>query len=419
MSRPTPDIAVGWLVRSRAGLVAAQALAVLVARGTAETPFELGPPLALVAVGLLSNLGLALARPRGALGRGIVGPVLLADTVVLTLLLLWTGGPMNPFTVLYLVHVTQAAMLLEARWVAPITALSLAGFGLLFLVGGGADPHAHHDHAGGGAMDAHLRGMWIAFAAAATLVAVFVARLRLQLARQDAALAAAQERTARSQRVAALTGLAAGAAHELGTPIGSIALAAEALEESLSDHADADVVEDVRLIRAEVRRCRRILQELAESAGEVPGEGFAAVELTRLAEELRDRLGDGRAARLTLEIDPGEVRVPRGAVVLAVLNLLQNAFEASPATDRVRLGIARDGETLEIVVQDDGDGMDAETLARANEPFFSTKQGGANLGLGLFLAQGVAAHLDGELALESVPGAGTTAVLRLPTGRVA
>lgn len=390
-------------------MLAAQSVAVLSARWTADTPMAAAPALGLLGLSTLSNL--ALDRVRHRVGPQVVGPVLLLDTALLTLLLHLTGGPLNPFTVLYLVHITQAAMLLGPRWVAPLTALSLLGYGTLFAVRPVDAPHH--------AMAGHLRGMWLAFAIASCLIAVFVSRLTSVLARREAELRAAHRRTDRSRRVAALTSLAASAAHELGSPVGTIALAAGELEEVLTaEGASGEAVEDARLIRAEARRCRAILDGLAARAGHAPGESLSTVTPRQLATLAHRRLPAADQGRVRVRVDDDERTsvVPREALLLAIGNLLRNALEATPTGETVDLDVVTSASDLTVAVRDRGVGMEPELLGRAADAFVTTKRGGegAGLGLGLFLVRALADQLGGRLELRSTAGEGTLARLTVP-----
>ena len=219
--------------------------------------FPLPRLLALVGVSIASNAVLALGRRRLADPRTLCGGALTLDTLLLTGLLQPSGGASNPFSVLYLVYIALAAVVLGARWTWFLAALSVVCYGVLVLGRACGSTHAAH---GAADLGAHLQGMWVAFTVAAVLTAYFVVKLSTALERRDAEIAEMRERAARHERLAALTTLAAGAAHELGTPLATIAVAAGELERALRALPEAQaraLLEDARLIRAELERCRR------------------------------------------------------------------------------------------------------------------------------------------------------------------
>jgi two-component system sensor histidine kinase RegB len=174
--------------------------------------------------------------------------------------------------------------------------------------------------------------------------------------------------------------------------------------------------EDVRLIREQVRRCQEILQQMAVEVGNGVGEVAAEVAATDLVAGLGD--GAWGAVPVVVRVDPGSaqrpVRVPLRALKQVLHNLVKNAVQASPPGKPVEVQLSERGGAVCIEVRDQGPGMSPEILARAGEPFFTTKAPGEGIGLGLFLARSVLAQSGGRLDLESAPGKGTVARIVLP-----
>jgi len=431
------EIHLSWLLRLRwaagGGALAAGALAGL---GPAA-PLPLAPVLALAALLGASNLavlGWRRAHPRPSF-RPVAG-LLLLDILLLAALLHLTGGPTNPFSAVLLVQVTLSAVMLPASWTALLTALAVAAFGLLFLahpLPGGTENGA----APASSYGLHLYGMWVAFTVAAVLIAVFVSRVSGALRRQERALAAVRERESRTERLASLATLAAGTAHELATPLGTIAVAAGELERGLARGMDpTETREEARLIRSEVDRCRAILEQLSADAGQTPMEAFEPVRVESLVADVRDMLPRESATRVRFEDRTGAhgtlpLQAPRKALARAVANLVRNGLDASEPDTAVTVCIQREPglgahqrltdrsargkpERTVLTVRDRGHGMPPAVAARAGEPFFTTKPPGAGQGLGLFLARALAEQLGGHLRLESGEDEGTAARLELP-----
>lgn len=413
-------VSVPWLIRLRWGAALGQLAAIAVVHAALATPLPLGRLLPFVGVTIITNGALAWrSRSCGPVSRATCGIALSLDTLTLTALLGASGGPLNPFSILYLVHITLAAVVLGAAWTWALAGLSVACYGALFALQPPLSGHGGLDALHGGAFSMHLEGMWIAFIVAAILTAYFVVQLSAAIERRDAEIAVIRERSARYERLAALTTLAAGAAHELGTPLATIAVSATEIERRLDGWAEptASVVcDDVRLIRAEVARCRAILDAMMSDAGGSVGEAPASVTVGDILSETLRALPPGEARRVSLS-RAGDMRtlvVPRRAVVQAVANLVRNALDATAPAGIVWLSVDVDPRGLTVEVRDTGPGMTAEVLARSREPFFTTKPPGRGLGLGLFLVKTLADQLGGGLELTSAPGVGVTARLVLP-----
>ena len=410
---PIPErnwVNIQWLARLRWAEIAGQAVTVFVGQFLLGGTLPIAPLLAVIGAGLVSNLAIELYffgdRRRGlALPRDVfewqLALVMMLDIAILTGLLYLTGGPENPFSFLYLVQIALAAVLVRARWTWILVGLSFVGFGILVV--------AHQPLAI--PADSRAIGAWFALGVASAFVVHFLLRITDALAQRERELDGARGLAARQERLASLATMAAGAAHELSTPLGTVALAAKELERVL----EGDLAADARLIREQVERCRVILEHMAQGAGTV-GESVSPCTVGELVDEALVGIRD--APRVLREI-PDDVarsvlRLPPRAVSQALRSLVTNAQDASPATAAVVVAVRRDGAVLAVVLRDRGPGIPSEVMARIGEPFFTTKAPGRGMGLGLFLARAVIEGVGGTLQLDSTE-AGTEVSVRLPT----
>jgi two-component system sensor histidine kinase RegB len=276
-------------------------------------------------------------------------------------------------------------------------------------------PDAHAGHSGHGAgFQSHLYGMFIALVLAVALITYFVSQLSLELRRRERELAEAEERTHRWGKLASIATLAAGAAHELGTPLGTIAVAAKEMERQAERLDGAQgLLEDAQLIREELERCRAVLDRMAAAGGEHVGETVETVRIEQLFAEVRARLGPAQAERWDTRTDVETIQAPPEALAQMAENIARNGFD-SCADGLVSLHVTGAEGAVELRFSDEGQGMEPEVLKRAVEPFFTTKEAGDRMGLGLFLARTLVDSLGGRLAIDSRPGQGTTIVVVLP-----
>lgn len=411
-------INLSWLERLRWATIVGQAAVIAFVQWGMNVPLPLGPLLAILAVEAVANVLF-----RTGLGRGLrvsergVAAALGLDVLCFTGLLYFTGGPFNPFSFLYLVYIALAAIVLRPRWAWTLVLLSAGCSAALFLdhVPLPMDHGEHHMHHGGAheAMGTHLRGMWVAFAVAAAFIVYFINRVTRALADRDAELARSRERTTRSQRVAAMATLAAGAAHELATPLSTIAVAAKELERRAGDESTRA---DAKLIREQVERCRDILGQMAGQAGESPGEVASDTTVDDLVRSALSGLPNPERVRIDWNSTDrgGKLFVPVRATAQALRNVVKNALDASPEDGDVVLTVDEVAGAFRLEVEDHGTGMTEGALLRATEPFFTTKDPGAGMGLGLFITRGVVDLLGGSLDIQSKQGEGTRVVVTLP-----
>jgi two-component system sensor histidine kinase RegB len=412
-----PELALPWVIKLRYGLAVGQLVTVLFATFVLEMTLPVGllsiPPALIAASNLLLRRGIprTFRHP-----RSLFALVFFLDTLCLTASLGLSGGTTSPFSLLYLVQITLSAVILDRAWTFGLGLVSISCFALLFWVYLPVPGLAIH-HAEGGA-SLHLVGMWLAFAIAALLIGFFVGHVAETLRQRERDVIAFQDRLARQEKYASLVTLAAGAAHELSTPLGTIAIVSKELEHAAArNDATGD---DARLIRAEVERCRVILQRMSARGAEPVGETPELVDLCGLAESAcRQLTADQRAAlQVTVAPDARHAILPPEAASQALGALLRNACEADPSLN-VSLAIARRGDRILFVVQDHGVGMSSDVLRRVAEPFFTYTQPGDGMGLGVFMVRLFDVRLGGELVYDSEPGGGTTVTLELPGSPVA
>jgi two-component system sensor histidine kinase RegB len=404
----------GWALRLRWLLLGAQVAVVVLSRSIFGARMSLPPALVVIAVGTLANLALWPLRARRVSERGLA-LLLGSDVVLLTALLFITGGAFNPFSLLYFVPLAIAPVMLSPAWTWSLLTFAAASYAFLF-----TDPAwlsralrvealSHADQ-----MRIHVRGMWIAFVLAAVFIAAFVGRLQADRARAADALASLRGRQARADKLAALGTLAAGAAHELSTPLSTIAVVAKELQVRLAALGDEEARADAELVRSEVARCRAVLDRLAADAGSELGERATVSPLAKILDEACD----GLPPTPPIDVELAERVVvcgPPRSLALAIRGLMKNAQQAqrdqAPAPIAVRA--RSDGGVVRIEVIDRGVGMSADVLARAGEPFFTTKEQGQGMGLGLFLARSLVERCGGALDVRSTAGVGTTVSLLL------
>ncbi len=421
---PIPErdwVNIHWLARLRWAEIAGQAATVLVGQFLLEGALPILPLFLVIGLGLVSNLGLELyffgdrrpandalkpTMPSRTVREWHLGLVMMLDVAILTGLLYLTGGPHNPFGLLYVVQIALATVLLRAGWAWLISALSFAGYGLLLVF---HQPLVIPE-------DNQAIGEWVALGVASAFVVHFLQRIHAALAERDTELAGARNLAARQERLASLATMAAGAAHELSTPLGTVALASKELERALTKAEMGDLAADAQLIRHEVGRCRAILEQMAQGAGTV-GEGVTPCSVGELLDEVMVGIRPAPTVHRDIPDDLAteQLRLPPRAVAQALRSLVTNAQDASPSSTAVVVTARRDEAMLALGIRDRGAGMPSEVMDRIGEPFFTTKAPGRGMGLGLFLARAVIEGVGGTLQIDSTEGAGTEVRVHLPT----
>jgi two-component system sensor histidine kinase RegB len=416
-AEPDPvKIKLFWLIKLHWGAIVGQFAVVLLIPTWLGIDIPRGSLLGLVLLQALAML-VADVLTRGARRKipeaAIVG-VMAFDCSVLTAMLVLAGGYANPFSMIYVVNVALSAVMLRPLWAWGLLVASLCAFGSLFLVGGEYVPGMPNVDATT-IMNLHMRGMWIALAISAALIVYIVQRVTRELEEVEVELAAERSLGERRNRVASLATLAAGAAHELSTPLSTIAVVTRELQRTLQD-GPPGALDDLALVKQQIARCQDILHQMSANAGENAGEPFRPLPLAEWATAALGNLPQSErvAVRADVDLAAHAVEGPARGLVRALRSLLKNAIQASPPGEPVELRFSRHGQMIQADVSDKGSGIPPEVLERVGEPFFTTKVPGEGMGLGLFLTRALAEQLGGDIEVTSTPGTGTTASLRLP-----
>lgn len=384
-----------------------QAGTILVAALAMHLPLPVPALLGCVGALAVSNVALVFtARRYPDAATVLIAAALSFDIVLLTIELVLSGGASNPFAAFYLVHVLLAGLLLSGRWVIRITLLAVASYADLVAMPTPV-PIAY---------DAHRSlGTWIAFAFLAFVTAMFTWRTSTALRASHADLLRRQRMAAHAEKLASLSTLAAGAAHELGSPLGTIAVASEELG-ALILEAPHEAIEDARVIREEVARCREIVHRMNARAGQLLGELPERTTTGAILDDLREQSSTQDRARLIVRGDLGAtLECPPRGLVRVLGNLVANALHASAAAGGQVVVTARSmDDRIRFLVDDRGHGIPAEVRARLGEPFVTSKDPDEGMGLGLFLSFAFAELCAGQLQLVPRSGGGTSAVLELP-----
>lgn len=335
---------------------------------------------------------------------------LMLDVAALSGLLYFSGGATNPFVALYLLQVVLGAVLLDTWSSWAMVVVTTACFALLVEV---HEPLRLPPQLAVGAFGLYISGALAAFVIDAILLVAFVARFSKNLRARDARLAAMRQHAAEEDHIVRMGLLASGAAHELGTPLASLAVILNDWRTTPGVGDDPERREELADAAAALARCKSIVTGILLSAGDARGEQTAVTSiktwLAGLAGEWRQQHPEPALHYLD-RFSPDMAIVSDTALKQVIWNVLDNAADASE--DRIELTATRLDSRLELVVRDHGPGFAPEMLAQFGRPYRSTKgrQGG---GLGLFLVVNVMRKLGGEVSARNLAD-GAEVTLTLP-----
>lgn len=329
---------------------------------------------------------------------------LACDLFIHSALLYFSGGSTNPFVSYYLVPLTIAAVTLPWRYSVILSGIALTMYTLLLarFYPLQTFPIAREN--------LQVYGMWLSFALAAAVITFFAARMAEELRRQEELRAIRREEGLRDQQLLAVATQAAGAAHELGTPLATMSVL---LKEMRQDHHDPMLQDDLSVLQDQVKLCKETLQQLVRAA---EANRRLAVEMQDVTDWLDEALNRWHLMRPEASYRfqrLGQGEVPRMAppdLTQALLNLLNNAADACP--EGLQVTLDWDAENLTISIRDHGAGVPLAIAEQIGKPFFTTK--GKGFGLGLFLSKASVTRAGGSVKLYSHEEGGTLTELRLP-----
>ena len=418
--RPSASVRLRILIAIRWVAVIGQALTILIGHFLLGLDLPLGLALTVVGASVLVNFGLS-GRARARLTDRDAALFLGYDLLQLGLLLFLTGGLENPFSILMIAPIAVAGMILSRRSIIALSLLGIAqisGLALfhLPLPWNGAPP----------ALPAtYMFGLWIALVLSMSFIAAYVWIVVDEARRMRDAVAETQLALAREQQISAVGALAAAAAHELGSPLGTIAVIAKELARELPP--DSPHAEDAALLVSQSERCARILAALSHHPGSVGGSGAPppSLPISALAEAagLPHHLDGIHVIYATTSNDDtsAEPLVPHTPEIMHGLgNLIQNAIQF--ARQEVTVSIHWDDWTILVDIGDDGPGFPPQLLGRVGQPYISgrdvSSRGGASgkggtphMGLGIFIAQSLLERTGARLEFGNLEEGGAQVVV--------
>jgi len=400
------------LLLMRAVLIFCQLLLVLISLLYDGIALALPPFMATVTLYILLNVVslVFLLRSRGLTERVYFGQ-LIGDVLFLTALLFFSGGYTNPFISLYLLPLIIVSSTLGRLHAWLMAALILACYTLLVFFYRPLFVSAEIAGVASG-FHLHLLGMWFSFALSVGLIVFFIMRMTRNIQQRDLRLAEMRETAQRDNHVLALGAMAAGAAHELGTPLSTMAVVTHELE--CDHHGDKDITGQTAILKDALARCKQVLSQLSFSAGEQRAEGGRRLGFDVY---MREVAGQWKMTRplsaLSIHASntgPAPDLIADVSLTQALCNLLNNAMDACAEEIQLEYGWGEDGLWLEI--RDQGEGFPPHVLQQPGLPAVSSKSSGR--GLGLFLSRAVIERLGGRLDLYNPVQGGACARVSLP-----
>ena len=377
-------------------------------------PIGLSAPSISVVLGIYATISIAILR-RSILDIAISDLEflfhLMVDIVFFSILLYLSGGASNPFISYYLIPISIGAIALPVYHTATIALAAMVAYSLLLFYH--VPLHALTPHHGGH-MDVnnlHIMGMWANFALSAAIITYFISQMAIALKKQQQQITKQREVQLQDEQLLAVGTLAAGTAHELGTPLNTIKLT---IDEMLS-HPQTDHSSDLKLVNQQIEQCRITLKQLQSTAEQATSKDVPAQSVLSYFDLLLDRWQLMRP-KLNAKISyvANELSLPslkfHPTIAQSILNLLNTAADASP--EYVGVEISWTDSKVIMEIRDKGEGFNPKALDSFAKPFTSDKSDG--LGLGLFLSHSTITRFGGTVSLQQIKNGGTLTTVILP-----
>lgn len=404
-----------YLLLIRFIAIGGQLLALFFLQQVFAVELPAAPVLVIItALALFTLLSWLYLREREDIPDRVFLGQLLVDIATLTSLVYFNGGSANPFIFLFILPVIFAAASIRPAFTALVALAAVSSYTLLMFFHVPV-PEQYTGHSG---MELHIWGMWYGFILSAGLVAFFVSRIAAALRQRDRSLAAAREDALRAEKVVTLGTLAAGTAHELGTPLSTMAILTREMQEEYADRPE--LADDLNVIREQLDRCKAILANLASDAGQLQADAGHVVPIDTFLAGLFEEWQKTRS-NIVIDVACRGVR-PSPSIIAdkslgqAVINVLNNAADASRT--RIELTGNWSADHLTINVTDDGTGIPEDHRGDLGNKILTTKSTEQGLGIGLFLAQATLKRLGGEISFSNLASGGLQTRIELPLGQI-
>ena len=333
---------------------------------------------------------------------------LLMDVFFLTVILYLTGGSTNPLVSYYLIPLIISAAILRPAHTWFIAFLSIGFYTLLLFYYQPVDVFTMSGH--GAMMSAHFVGMWVNFGFSAVLISWFVVRMAGTLREQSRAIARSRESGLRNEQIISIASIAAGTAHEMRTPLATMAMTVEDIR---FEHPE--LKPEMTVLAQQIERCDSVLRELVSNTTEE--RQMVVTDVNTLMDNLLEKWS---LARPEIKLDRSipkrvlehQIRYDQ-SFQHALMSLLNNAADASP--EFVLIEVDSSDECLLIVIEDHGPGIPAEIADSLGKTHVSKKQGG--LGLGVLLSHASIERLGGSVTMTGMASPGTRLEIRFPLYR--